>query len=63
MTDKNKSIEEQIQELTVAISESRADLNQFIRKEGEEKAIAFLKRCKKAGLLETFIGDSEGKQE
>ncbi len=57
-----KSIEEQIQELTVAISESRADLTQFMRKEGEEKAIAFLKRCKKAGLISTYQGDPEGKE-
>lgn len=54
MTDKNRTIDELLNILEVKITD-------FQRKLDDEISIAFLKRAKKAGLIETFVGDPENK--
>jgi septal ring factor EnvC (AmiA/AmiB activator) len=63
MTDKIKSIDEQIQELAFEISQFAADISRFEQEEANEKAEEFLKRCKQRGLISTFVGDKDYKTE
>jgi hypothetical protein len=56
MNEKIKSIGEAIELLKVRVSD-------FERAIADEKAIAFLKRCKQRGLISTFVGDKDYKPE
>ena len=55
ITEKIKTIREATERLKVRFAD-------YERGIADEKAIAFLKRCKRRGLIQSYVGDPDNKE-